>query len=198
MKKDTPMPVLTSMRRSIRMLAAGNNSGIAAVEFAILTPIFLILLMGATDLGQMLVNEYQLDQCVAAGAEYAALNAANVTSTNGAALASSIATVIESANGSAWANDTVVVNNGPTATATSGTVASSGTASNADNYYCLTGSSPTWSWGTGYTSQVSCAGGGTAGKFVTITASYPYVPILKFYGFITNTTLTQSSVVQVQ
>ena len=70
------------IRHSIRRLSAGADSGIAAVEFAILVPVFLILLMGTTDLGQMLYAYYKLDQAVAAGAEYAALNAANVTSTN--------------------------------------------------------------------------------------------------------------------
>jgi Flp pilus assembly protein TadG len=183
------------IRHSIRRLAAGADSGIAAVEFAILVPVFLILLMGTTDLGQMLYAYYELDQ---AGAEYAALNAANVTSTNGAALASSVATIVESANGSSWANDTIVVNNGPTVTVTGGTAVSSGTASNADSYYCLTGSPGSWSWGTANATQVSCAGGGTAGKFVTVTATYSYHPVLKIYTFITDSTLSQSSVVQTQ
>jgi Flp pilus assembly protein TadG len=187
------------IRHSIRRLSAGANSGIAAVEFAILVPVFLILLMGATDLGQMLYAYYRLDQAVAAGAEYAALNAANVTSTNGAALASSIATIVESANGSSWANDTIVVNDGPTVTVTSGTAASSGTASNADSYYCLTGSPGSWSWGTANANQLTpCAGGGSPGKFVTVTATYSYHPVLKIYTFITDSTLSQSSVVETQ
>jgi Flp pilus assembly protein TadG len=192
------MSKLHLIRHSIRRLSAGADSGIAAVEFAILVPVFLILLMGTTDLGQMLYAYYELDQSVAAGAEYAALNAANVTSTNGAALASSIATIVESANGTGWANDTIVVNDGPTVTVTSGTAVSSGTASNADSYYCLTGSPGSWSWGTANATQVACAGGGSAGKFVTVTATYSYHPVLKIYNFITDSTLSQSSVVETQ
>ncbi len=187
-----------AIRRLFGKLAGRASDGIAAVEFAILVPVFLILLMGTTDLGQMLYAYYELDQSVAAGAEYAALNAANVTSTNGAALASSIATIVESANGSSWANDTIVVNNGPTVTVTSGTAVSSGTASNADSFYCLTGSPGSWSWGTANATQVACAGGGTAGKFVTVTATYAYHPVLKIYTFITDSTLSQSSVVETQ
>ena len=175
-----------------------RQSGFAAVEFAILVPVFLILLMGIIDLGQMLYAYYELDQAVAAGGEYAALNAANVTSSNGPALATSIATAVTNANGSNWANGTVVVNNGPTVTVTNGTQVSSGTASNADEYYCLSGIAPNWNWGTGYSSQVSCTGGGTAGKYVTITASYPYVPLLQFYNFVRSGTLTQSAAVQTQ
>jgi Flp pilus assembly protein TadG len=188
-----------SIRRSLAKLAGGASDGIAAVEFAILVPVFLILLMGTTDLGQMLYAYYKLDQAVAAGAEYAALNAANVTSTNGAALASSVATIVESANGSSWADDTIVVNNGPTVTVTSGTAASSGIASKADSYYCLTGSPGSWSWGTQYANQTSpCASGGSPGKFVTVTATYSYHPVLKIYTFITDSTLSQSSVVETQ
>lgn len=175
-----------------------GEAGIAAVEFAFLVPVFLILIMGVVDLGQMLYAYYELDQSVAAGAEYAALNAANVTSTNGAALANSIATAITNASGTNWANGTVVVNNGPTVTITGGTAVSSGTATNADEFYCLTGSSPNWNWGTGYTSQSSCTSGGTAGKYVTVTATYAYVPLLQIYSFIQSGTLTQSAAVQTQ
>jgi Flp pilus assembly protein TadG len=174
------------------------NAGIAAIEFAVIVPVFLIMLMGTIDTGQMLYAYYQLDQAVAAGSQYAALNAANVTSTNGASLASYIATVVENANGTAWANDTVVVNNGPSVTVTNGTASSGGTAANADNFYCITGSAPNWTWGTSYSSQVSCTGGGTAGKYVTVTASYNYVPILSIYAFITSGTLSQSTALRVQ
>src|SRR5579864_635570 len=102
----------------------GADDGIAAVEFAFIVPILLVLFSGIVDVSQMLYAYYQLDQAIGAGAQYAVLNAANVTSTSGAALATSIATVVENANGTAWANDTVVVNDGPTVTVTNGTAAS--------------------------------------------------------------------------
>jgi len=175
-----------------------TDAGVAAVEFAFLVPILLILFTGVVDISQMLYAYYRLDQAVAAGAQYAVLNAANVTSTSGAALATSIATVVENANGTAWANDAVVVNNGPTVTVTSGTATSGGTASNADEYYCVTGTPPSWTWGTGYTSQSSCTGGDTAGKYVTVTASYNYVPIVAIGGIFTNRTLSQGAAVRVQ
>src|ERR1700733_13060086 len=99
-----------------------SRSAVAAIEFAFLMPVFLILFMGVVDLGTMLVEDYQLDQAVAAGAEYAAVNPGSVSSTGGATLASNIAAAVESANGNAWANDTVVVNNGPSVTVKNGSV----------------------------------------------------------------------------
>ena len=179
----------------------GANAGIAAIEFAFVVPIFLVLLMGAVDMGQMLYAYYKLDQAVAAGSQYAILNSSSVSSTGGAALASNIATIVESANGSAWANDSIVVNNGPSATATNGTITTGGTAGNADSCYCPSGSPPSWSWGNAKSCNASCAGGGgsgISGKFVTITASYAYTPIIKIYSFLNNSTLSQSAMVQTQ
>jgi len=175
-----------------------SRSAIAAVEFAFIMPVFLILFIGIADLGLMLVEDYRLDQAVAAGAEYAAINASSVNSTSGATLASSIATAVENANGTAWANDTVVVNDGPSETITNGTATAGGTAANANSCYCPTGSPPSWSWGTAATCGSSCSGGGTAGKFVTITATATYTPLLTLYHFITSSTLQQSAVVETQ
>jgi Flp pilus assembly protein TadG len=176
-------------------LAKPGNAGIAAVEFAFLVPVFLVLMMGIVNVGQMLYDYYQLDQAVAAGAQYAALNGANVTSTNGAALATSIATIVEDANGTAWTNDAVVVNNGPSVTVSNGTATSSGTASNANSCYCPTGSAPGWSWGSAMECGASCTGSGQAGKYITVTATYNYTPILSLYSFMSGP-LTQSEAVE--
>jgi Flp pilus assembly protein TadG len=176
--------------------AVRANDGLAAVEFAFIVPIFLILLMGVTDLGQMLYAYYRLDQAVAAGSQYAALNGGNVNSTGGAALASSIATIVANANGTAWAGDSIVVNNGPSVTVTNGAATSGGTASNADSCYCPTGSGSNLSWGTAMNCGASCPSSGEAGKFVTVAATYNYVPLMRFYNFITNTTLSRTGTVE--
>ncbi|HEX4160123.1 MAG TPA: TadE/TadG family type IV pilus assembly protein [Rhizomicrobium sp.] len=175
-----------------------SRSAVAAIEFAFLMPVFLILFAGIVDIGMMLVEDYRLDQAVAAGEEYASINASSVNSTNGATLASNIATAVENANGNAWANDSVIVNDGPSVTMTNGTASSGGTASNADSCYCPTGSPPSWTWGSSMTCGASCAGGGTAGKFVAITATASYTPFLTIYHFINSGTLRQSAVVETQ
>lgn len=177
---------------------ARATSGIAAVEFAFIVPVFAILLMGVIDLGQMLYTYYRLDLAVAAGSQYAALNAGNVNSSGGPALATSLATIVENANGSAWANDSIVVNDGPSETVTNGTATSGGTASNADSCYCPTGSGSSFSFGSAVDCGAACPSSGEAGKFVTITASYNYVPLVRFYGFITNSTISQTGTVETQ
>ena len=190
-----PIDLLRILRR---FLSGSCTGGLSGIEFAMLAPVYLIVLVGAVDIGGMLYKSYQLEQAVAAGAEYAAVNAANVNGTNGATLATSIAGIVANANGSASANDTVVVNNGPTETVTNGTPSSGGTAANANNCYCPTGSPPNWVWGSSQTCSDSCPNGSVAGKFVTITASAAYTPLLTTYGLLKNGTLTQNATVQVQ
>ena len=178
----------------------GDVRGIAAVEFAMLAPVFCLLLAGVVDLGGVLYTKFKLDAAVTAGANFAQVSAVNVSSTNGATLASNIATIVETSQGSGWADDGIVVNNGPTTTVTSGTASSAGTASNADLCYCPSGTVGSFNWGSSTTCGTACSGSNTgfAGKFVTITASKAYTPIFSTYGMVQNNTISASAAVQVQ
>src|SRR5580692_477499 len=64
----------TSSRRGL----VGDDRGIAAVEFALLAPIFCLLMAGVIDLGGVLFTKFQLDAAVTAGANFAQVNASNV------------------------------------------------------------------------------------------------------------------------
>ena len=178
----------------------GDRRGVAAVEFALLAPVFCLLLAGVVDLGGVLYTKFKLDAAVTAGANFAQVSAANASSANGQALASSIATVVETSQGSGWADDGVVVNNGPTATVSGGASSSGGTASNADLCYCPSGTPGAFTWGSSMTCGAACPGTNTgfAGKYVTITASREYAPIFSTYGVVQNNTISASAAVQVQ
>lgn len=182
----------------LRVLSAAESAGVAAVEFAIYGTLVLTIFAGTVDIGILMFIEFQIDFAVSAGAQYAAVNAANVNSTSGATLATSISNVVANANGTGWEDGAIVVNNGPTATVTGGSAASSGTASNADNCYCPTGSLSSWSWGGFQTCGSSCTGGGVAGKFVTITASRSFTPLFPTFGFVQNGTISRGALVQTQ
>jgi Flp pilus assembly protein TadG len=179
---------------------------VAAVEFALLAPIFVLVFAAIVDLGNALWTWCRLEEAVAAGTGFAlvngGVNASNVNSTNGQNLASDIAGIVSNSaragNYNTPADVTVVVNNGPATTITSGVSANSGTAANADSYYCLTGSPPTWNWGSAVASGSPCTGSGTSGKFVTVTASYNFTPFFASYAFVTNGAMTAGAVVQTQ
>jgi Flp pilus assembly protein TadG len=179
--------------------ARRGAAGLAAVEFALVAPLLIVLFIGAVDAAQIFQTELQLAAAVSAGSVYAVVNQSSTNSTSGATLATTIAAIVGNTNGSGWASGTVVVNNGPTATFSGGTSTSSGTASNANSYYCPTGSPGSWNWGSALTSNTTAcsSGSATAGKFVTITASRAFTPILVDLGF-TAGTLSQSIAVQVQ
>lgn len=190
----------TAMRRLDMRALVRDRRGIAAVEFALVTPIFCLLLAGIVDLGGALYTKFKLDSAVTAGANFAQVNAANVSSTNGQTLANNIATIVETSQGSGWADDGVVVNNGPTSTVSGGTATASGTAANADACYCPSGTPGAFTWGSSTNCGSPCPGTNTgyAGKFVTITASHSYTPIFSSYGIVKNDTITASAAVQVQ
>ena len=188
--------------RARRLLA--DNRGIAAVEFAVIAPLFSLLFVAAIDIGSAIYTRFKLDAAVSAGANYALINGANVNSTSAATLASNIAAIVENSVSAGYANEAIVINNGPTATVsggtstTAGTLATGGTSAPADACYCPSGTTTALTWGTAQTCGSSCAGGGIAGKFVTIVATRAYNPIFSSYGLIANNTITASATVETQ
>jgi Flp pilus assembly protein TadG len=176
----------------------GNRAGVAAVEFAMVLPMFGLLLAGVVDLGNVLYTRFRLDSAVSAAADYVEVNAASVSSTGGATLASNAATIVQSSQGASWANASVVINNGPTSTVNNGTSSAGGTASGADSCYCPTYSAGTTTWGSAMSCGAACASSGTAGKFVTITATRAYSPVFSTYGIVQNGTISASATVQTQ
>jgi Flp pilus assembly protein TadG len=170
----------------------------AAVELALMAPLLLTLLAGITDFARVYDQEIELSSAVASAAEYALINAANVNSTNATSLAGTLSSIVANSNGAAWAGATVTVNDGATSAVTNGATTASGTAANANSCWCPTGSSAAWGWGAAATCGSACAGGTLAGKFVTIAGTRAFTAIFGNYGLIGNTTLHQSTIVQVQ
>jgi Flp pilus assembly protein TadG len=171
--------------------------GASAVEFALVTPIFLLILVGTLDFGGVLFTEFGLNGAVSAAADFALVNASSVSAAGGSALASQLVGIASSAHATNWASATVVVNNGPSATGNSTTVTASGTAANAESTYCPTISGTTIVWGAAVAAP-PCGNGSVPGKFVTITATRTYRPIFGSYGIVKNNALSASTVVQVQ
>ncbi len=170
-----------------------DTTGVAAVEFAMIAPILLLIMVGMVDFGLVLYVRFGLNENISAAANYAILNATNVSSTGGATLASNLTNVIPTS-----VNVTVTINNGPTSTRTNGSTSTGGTASNADSCYCPTVSGSTITWGTAQTCKAACTGGGLAGKFVSFNASVAHSPLFGNYGFVQNGTVSTFTVVQVQ
>jgi Flp pilus assembly protein TadG len=173
-----------------------DGAGVAAVEFALVVPVFCLILAGAADFGGALYAEFSLNGAVSAAANFALYNADDVNSTSGAALASNLANIVASAHSSNYANGTIVVNNGPTATITAGVVTLSGTYTNANVCYCPVKAAVGVTWGASVTCASTCSSGGIAGKFVTIAANRTYTPFFSSYGLIKNGALSASATIE--
>lgn len=176
--------------------AARDRRGVSAVEFAMLAPVFGVLLAGGVDVGGLLSTRFSLDGAVTAGSSYALINATSVSSSGASSVASAIGAIVAATSTSTTGK--VIVNNGVTANVSAGAVSTSGTAANADACYCPTISGTTVSWGNSVTCGGTCASGGFAGHFVFITTQQTYTPVLTDYGFGKNGTIQVQSLVQVQ
>lgn len=186
------LPVATRSKHGWRRFRR-DQTGVAAVEFAMIAPILLLIMVGMMDFGLVLYVRFGLNENISAAANYAILNATNVSAANGATLASNLTSVIPTT-----VNVAVTVNNGPTSTRTNGSTTTGGTAANADSCYCPTVSGSTITWGAAQTCKTACTGGGLAGKFVSFNASVAHSPLFGNYGFVQNGTVSTFTVVQVQ
>jgi len=174
------------------------RNGTAAVELALISPVFLTLFAGVVDFGRAYRAELQLSSAVAAAGQYALLNVANINSTNAASMALTLSGIVANSNGAAWAGATVSVNGGSTSVVSGGVATAGGVAANADNCWCPTGGVASWNYGAAVTCGRACAGGTLAGKFASITGTRAFSAILSSYGLISKSTLSQSIIVQAQ
>jgi Flp pilus assembly protein TadG len=175
-----------------------RSKGTAAVELALIAPMLLLLFAGVIDFGRVYHDEIALSGAVAAAADYAILNAASVNSTSAAGLAATLSSIVANANGPAWADATVIVNDGATSAVSSGSTTSSGAGSNANSCWCPGGTASGPTWGSAVTCGTGCAGGTLAGKFVSISGTRRFSAIFNSYGWMKNRSLHQSTIVQVQ
>ncbi len=170
------------------------SRGIAALEFGLLTPLFMMLLAAVVDFANAYTAKSLLDATVASTANYVLLNTGALDATT---LGTNAAKLVGNSNSNDhWFNGTVVVNNGVTVTVTSGATSATGNANT--SCYCPTGATTALTWGAAVTCGSTCAGGSLAGTFVQITATYVYVPIFAGYTFLPNGTMTSSTIVQTQ
>ena len=160
---------------------ARDETGVAAIEFAIYATVFLMITAATVDIGLLLFTQSELDAAVSAGAQYAANSSAMIAS-NPSGLNTNVLTIVNNANGTGWATSTVDVNNNNDST----------------GCYCPTGSPGNWSWGSTATCGSACGGGGVAGQFVTITATTNVSPIFSAFGFVQGGTISRSALVEAQ
>lgn len=74
--------LLSAARRLRRLRLAAASEGLAAIEFALVAPLLLLLVTGAFDFGRGLWYQQQVASAAQAGAVYAAAQGWNATAAN--------------------------------------------------------------------------------------------------------------------
>lgn len=174
-----------------------SDSGGSAVEFALLAPVFLLILAAAVDIGGMVMVRFSLNETVSAGANYALVNAERVNAGDGGRLAGDLTTLITGGDGDVLAR--AVVNNGPERQAGNGSDEAGGVSGNADNCYCPSSAGDGGlDWGGAASCGSPCPDGSRAGKFVLLEARRTYRPLLIDFGMADGGAITVRAVVQTQ
>lgn len=173
-----------------------SQDGVSAIEFAILSPLLLLILAAVIDLGTLVYTRMQIESAVSAATAYAFANAENVSQANAGTLGNGMAKMLTARLG-ADITAVVEINNGSRHTYGSGQIVHSGSASYADQCYCLTSSGSALTWAAN-TCGITCSGGGTAGRFVTISVRKPYQPLFFDYGMTQDGKAVGGAVAKVQ
>jgi Flp pilus assembly protein TadG len=146
-----------------------DRRGVAAVEFALVCSLLLIMLGGITDFGLALRDKSRLANAVAQGVQYAYLHASSVTT-------GQIQSVVQGSSSLSGVTATVT---GPAC-------------------YCITGTTPTLS-SAACAPTPTCADGTAPGTYVVISATYPFSAILPgFSRMAGTTTITEAATVRIQ
>jgi Flp pilus assembly protein TadG len=189
-------PILSLTRLTSRLRRA--REGVAAIEFLLLAPIMVVIIFGVVDLGNVLYTKFRLTDGVAAASTYALAKADDVSTDKATDLAKSMAQLVGNNNGTNWANVTIVVNNGPVGTISGGIASATTTTTNSTNGLCYCPNSNT-DFGGGKICGITCGGGGTAGRYVRITARRNFTPIFSSYGVVSaDGFITVSQMVQTE
>lgn len=140
-----------------------DQSGISAVEFALVATFILVpLLLGATELGRRAWIKTQFENAAQAGMDYAIVKCNN---------AATCATNITASN---------IRNAVQTAGSLSTTVTVAAPAGCGGAYYCY--GCPSGSGVSLSTTSVNCGSGGTSGTYAGLTATYTYTPLFRNCG----------------
>jgi Flp pilus assembly protein TadG len=161
-----------------RTLLRGDRRGLAALEFALVAPMLLLILGGITDFGLIMVGRSRLASGVAQGGQFALLTGAGVS-------AAAITTNVQNGATRAGLTETVTVTvTGPACYCVTSTPAALGSKSALSGVNTCTATCP-----------ANASGPGT---FVTIAAKYTYQPLMPLYSLLSNPTVTQTTTVRLQ
>jgi Flp pilus assembly protein TadG len=172
----------------LRVFAANDRANIA-IEFALVAPILVFLLMNILDFSRLIWARMEVDNAARMGAQAAFKSCSSGTlpaTTNCSGLSTTVTTAVQSTS---LGTAVTVLPSGspgfPTGNYSSGNPP--------EDYYCVSGTSLTWV--AKYSSSPgTCSGGGTPGDYIEIDVSYSYSPVFSGLTLASSRTLTGTAI----
>ncbi|WP_170314850.1 TadE/TadG family type IV pilus assembly protein [Aquibium carbonis] len=178
--------------RAILRLAR-DRKGVSAVEFALIAPVFLVILAGVIDVGQMMQIRSELNTAVSAGANRILLNGGGLSAGTAEAIASDVAFI--SAADTPGVTAKVTINNAFTVSMTGRAASASGKTSVADQCFCPNPQGTAVDWSVAVSCGAACpASDEFAAKYLEISVSRPYDAMFGGYGFLGNSIAVKTTV----
>lgn len=156
-----------------------DRSGIAALEFALLVPVLVVIFLAVADFGLLYYRQLQMASALAAGAEYAFTKGQSET---GATLTADVSNFVNTVSPVPATSSTASFNGGLSAT----------------SCYCVAGSPAV------FTGPLTCgaactdSSGSTAGKYISITGSFSYAAMFVLDQVLFPASLAQTVTVRLQ
>jgi len=181
-----------AMARFAGLRAARDEGGSAAVVFALIAPVFLLILAATFEIGLVIRAKFQLISVVSAASNHTLAIGDTIDEDSAQNAAAAIVALL----GGGARSATVNVNNAVTAQIEAGTVTVSNTGAAVADYYCPSRPEEGLVWGGATDCTAACGDGSQAGRFVEIAVQSPFAPVLGAYGLFSGDALYNSAVVR--
>lgn len=166
-------------RLRVRVLkAARSETGSAAVEFALIAPVLVLLLAVTFEIALMVRARFTLISVISAASNHTLAIAGAGDGASAHDMASKVVSLLAGGGRDA----TVNVNNAVSAQLSGGSITITQHGGSILDCYCLSRSEPGLVWGGATQCGAACADGNIAGAFVEISAQTPFTPIFGAIG----------------
>lgn len=170
---------------------AHDNVGAVALEFALIAPVFVLMIAGVFEIGMVIRAKFALTSVVSAAAVHT-LSVGSMTDDAAREAAIALANLIKGGDRTAK----VVVNNSVTALLENGFITVAQTGQEIANCYCASRSGDRIVWGGAVACGDPCADKSISARFVAITATSEFKQSLGMYGFFTDDELHDTAMVR--
>lgn len=173
-----------------------DDAGSPAVEFALIAPLFLLVVAATFDVGSIVHSKFRLNAQVSSAASYSQNQGNLIVDNTAANFAATVATL--ASNGTNSVDAMVVLNNAMSAAITHGAMTTADSSGLMAQCYCPARVNNAVVWGAQKTCQATCTDGTSAGRFIEIRASASYVAMFEGLGLTENGTISADALVRIE